>query len=114
MAKFREIYSSAWEKWAKKSIFGQQRPNFGQKIENENFTIILPSFFKIPKNRFLWQKSGKFIVAFGRNGPKRAFLANNGQILAKKLKTRNFPRNFFCHFLKDQKIGSYGKNQENL
>ena len=33
---------------------------------------------------------------------------------AKKSKTRILPRNFFRHFLKDQKIGSYGKNQENL
>ena len=31
---------------------------------------------------------------------------------AKKSKTRIFPQNFFCHFLKDQKIGSYGKNRE--
>ena len=56
---------------------------------------------------FLWQKSGKFIVAFGRNGPKRAFLA-------KKSKTRILPRNFFCHYLKDQQdkamIGSPEKS----
>ena len=31
MPKIRKIYSSVWEKWAKKSIFGQKRPNFGQK-----------------------------------------------------------------------------------
>ena len=64
MTKIRKIYGSAWEKWAKKSIFGQ-----------------------------------------------------NGQILAKngqKIENNNFSRNFFRHFLKDQKIGSYGKNQENL
>ena len=67
---------------------------------------------------FIWQKSGKFIVAFGRNEPKRAFLAKKGQILAKtgqKIENENFTGNFFSrHFLKDQKIGSYGKNQENL
>ena len=62
MAKIRKIYSSVWEKWAEKSIFGQKRPNVGQKL---------------PKNR------------------KREF-------------------SLFRHFLKDQKIGSYGKNQENL
>ena len=87
MAKIRKIYSSVWEKWAKKRIFGQKRPNFGQKIENENFHAeFFSPFFKRPKNRFLWQKSGKFIVAFGSNGPKRAFLAKNGQ----KVENENF------------------------
>ena len=33
---------------------------------------------------------------------------------AKKSKTRILPRKFFRHFLKDQNIGSYGKNQANL
>ena len=65
MAKIRKIYSSVWEKWAKKSIVGQKRPNFGQKR---------------PKNR----------------------------------KRELSPGNFFRHFLKDQKIGSYGKNREKL
>ena len=32
-------------------------------------------FFKKTKNKFLWQKSEKIKVAFGRNGPKRVFLA---------------------------------------
>ena len=41
--------------------------------------IFFTPFFKRPKNRLLWQKSGKFIAVFGRNGPKRAFLAKNGQ-----------------------------------
>ena len=31
--KIRKIYSSVWEKWAKKSKFDQNRP----KIENKNF-----------------------------------------------------------------------------
>ena len=31
MEKIRKIYSSVWEKWAKKSIFGQKRANFAQK-----------------------------------------------------------------------------------
>ena len=82
-------------------------PNFGQKLK----TIIFPKklfspFFKRPKNRFLCQKSGKFIVAFGRNGPKTAFLAKNSQILDKnsqKIENENFrPEFFFRHFLKDQ------------
>ena len=65
MAKIRKIYSSVWEKWAKKSIFGKKRPNFDQKR---------------PKNR------------------KQEFSRGN----------------FFHHFLKNQQIGSYGKDQENL
>ena len=62
MAKIRKFYISVWQKWAKKSILGQKRPNFGQKIENENFPA-------------------EFVLAI---------------------------------FLKYQKIGSYGKNQENI
>ena len=108
MAKFRKIYSSVWEKQAKKSIFGQILAKNVRKIENENFPAnFFSSLFKTPKNRFLWQKSGKFIVALGRNGPKTAFLAKNGQILAKK-RAQNRKREFSCgiffrHFLKDQK-----------
>ena len=103
MTKIRKIYNSVWEKWAKKSIFDQKRPNFGQKIENGNFPgEFFSPFFKRPKNRFQWQKSGKFIVAFGRNGPKRAFLAKNDQILAKngqKVENENFrPKIFFAIF----------------
>ena len=63
MAKIRKIYSSVWEKWAKKSIFDQKRLNFGQKQ---------------PKNK-------------------------------KQEISRGI---FFRHFLKDQKIGLDGKNQE--
>ena len=111
MAKIRKIYSSVWEKWAKKIIFGQKRPKSKMRIFPRNFFSL---FFKRPKNRFLGQQSGKFIAALGRNGPKRAFLAKNGQNWAKKSKTRIFPQNFFSPFLKDQKIGSYGKNHENL
>ena len=102
MAKIRQIYSSVWEKWAKKSIFGPKRPNFGQKYpknrKQEFSREFFSSFFKRPKNRFLWQKSGKFIVAFGRNGSKKAFLAKNGKILAKKSKTRIFPWKFLSPF----------------
>ena len=70
-------------------IFGQKRGNFGQKIPKKWNLRIFPrnffsTFFKRPTNRFLWQKSGKVIVAFGRNGPKRAFLAKKGKIFAKK------------------------------
>ena len=70
MAKIRKIYSSVWEKWAKKSIFCQKRQNFVRK--RQNFVQ------KRPKNR------------------KREFSRGNS----------------FRRFLKDQKIGSYGKNQE--
>ena len=64
-------------------IFGQKRKKLSknaQKVKFENFRpdFFVMSFFKRPKNRFLWQKSGKLIVAFGRNGPKRAFLAKKG------------------------------------
>ena len=55
-------------------------------------------FFKRPKNQLLWQKSEKIKVAFGRNGPKRAFLAKNYQILTKngqKVENENFRPNFF-------------------
>ena len=41
---------------------------------------------------------------------KKSILAKNGQ----KIENENFPAEFFSPFLKDQKIGSYGKNQENL
>ena len=33
MAKIRKKLSSVWEKWDKKSIFGQKRPHFGQKSQ---------------------------------------------------------------------------------
>ena len=84
MAKIRKIYSSVWEKWAKKGIFGQKRPK-NQKLEFSS-GIFFHHFLKDQKNRFLWEKSGKFIVAFGRYGPKRAFLAKNGQ----KIENKNF------------------------
>ena len=58
MAKIRKIDSSVWEKWAKKSIFGQKT--------------------------------------------------------AKKSKSKKNFGKYFFHFLKDQEISSYGKNQENL
>ena len=76
-----------------------------QKIENVNFPgkFFFHHFLKDQKNRFQWQKSGKFIVAFGKNGPKRAFLTKNGKILAKKLKTIILPRNFFSSFFKRPK-----------
>ena len=118
MPKIRKIYSSVWEKWAKKSIFGQKRPNLAKILK----TIILPqklfsSFFKRPKNRFLWQKSGTFIVAFGRNGPKRAFLAKKRPNLGKK-RPKNLKGEFspgiFLPFFKRPKNQSYGKNQEHL
>ena len=78
-------------------------PKTAKKIERIFPQNFFPPFFKRPKNRFLCQKSGKFIVAFGRNGPKRAFLTKNGQILAKKSKTRILPRNFFPSFFKRPK-----------
>ena len=70
MAKIKKIYSSVWEKWAKNSIFGQKRTHFGQKrekIKTQEFPagIYFLTFFKRTKNEFLWQKLGKFIVAFG-------------------------------------------------
>ena len=51
---------------------------------------------------------------WGEMGQKEHFWQKNGQILTKKIENENFTADFFCHFLKDQKIGSYGKNQENL
>ena len=35
--KSEEKKISVWEKQAKKSIFGQKQPKFGQKVENDNF-----------------------------------------------------------------------------
>ena len=55
---------------------------------------------------FLWQKSGKFIVAFGRNGPKIEFLAKNGQILAKngqKIENENLTAEIFFAIFKRPK-----------
>ena len=79
----------------------------GHKIENENFTAeIFSPFFKRPKNRFLWQKSGKFIIAFGRNAAKRAFLTKNDQILGKngqKIENKNFRAEIFSPFFKRPK-----------
>ena len=42
MAKIRKIYSSVWEKWTKKSIIGQKRPNFDQKrnVDFEQIEVI--------------------------------------------------------------------------
>ena len=52
----------------------------------------------------IWAKKS----IFGQKQP------NFGQKQPKNRK-REFSRGFFFrHFLKDQKIGSYGKNQENL
>ena len=65
--------------------------------------ICFSPFFKRPKNQLLWQKSEKIKVTFGRKGPKRAFLAKNGQILTKKSKTRIFARNFFSPYFKRPK-----------
>ena len=160
MAKLRKTYSIVWEIWAKKSIFGQKRPNFGQKRPKKSKTRIflqnffspffkrpkigsygknqenlqqrlgemgqkehfwpktakfwpkttkksktrkkISPYFKRPKNQFLCQKSETFKVAFGRKGPKRAFLAKNGQILTKngqKVENENFrTKNFFAIF----------------
>ena len=92
--KFIEAFGRNEPKRAFLAKKGQILAKNGQKIEIENLTAdFFSSFFKRPKNRFLWQKSGIFIVAFGRNGPKRAFSAQNGQILAKngqKVENENF------------------------
>ena len=109
MAKIRKIYSSVWEKWAKNS---QKTAKNSQKIENKNFTaeIFFAIFLKtkklvpmakIRKNySSVWEKWAKNSI-FGQKWPKN--------------RKREFSRgNVFRHFLKDQKIGSYGKTQENL
>ena len=79
-----------WPKTAKKSK---------TRIFARNF---FSPFFKRPKNQLLWQKSEKIKVAFeGRNGPKRAFLAKNDQILAQngqKIENVNFTAEFFSSF----------------
>ena len=91
---------------------GQIFTKIGQKKTRIFLWKFFSAFFKTPKNRFLWQKSGKFIVAFGRNGPKRSFLAKNGQTLSKK--TRIFPQKFFSPFFKRPKNRFLWQNQENL
>ena len=52
------------------------------------------------------QKSEKIKVAFGRNVPKRAFLAKSDQILAKngqKVENKNFHPEIFSPFFKRPK-----------
>ena len=68
-----------WPKTAKKSK---------TRIFARNF---FSPYFKRPKNQFLCQKSEKIKVAFGRNGPKRAFLTQNDQ----KFENKNFRPEFF-------------------
>ena len=52
--------------------------------------------------------------AFGRNGPKRAFFAKTTKFWPKSRKREFLPGIFFRHFLKDQKISYYGKNQKKI
>jgi len=85
-----------WRKWGTfRAAFGRNRPKWaylaqnGKKMPKKSILRIFPRnffapFFKRPKNMFLWRKWGTFIVAFGRNRPKWAYLAQNGQILVKK------------------------------
>jgi hypothetical protein len=90
------------------SIFAPKWSNFGQKEPKKWILRIFPRkkiapFFKRPKNMFLWRKWGTFIAAFGRNRPKWAYLAQNGQKTPKKSILRIFPRNFFAPFFKRPK-----------
>ena len=90
-----------------------------QKVKFENFPPkLFSAIFKRPKNMFIWPKWGTFIVAFGRNRPKWAYLVQNGQILVKKCPKSQIwefsPQNFLRHFLKHQKICFYGENEEHL
>ena len=83
---------SRLEEMGQKEHFWPKTTKFWPKINNENFPaeICFHHFLKDQKNRFLWQKSGKFIVAFGRNGPKRAFLAKKGPNFGQKVENENF------------------------
>ena len=80
------------------SIFGPKWSNVGQKTPKRSILRIFPKiiiapFLKRPKNTFLWRKWVTFIEAFGRNRPKLAFLAKNGQFwpfLAKRGLILNF------------------------
>ena len=98
MAKIRKNYSSVWEKWAKESILAKNGQILAKKSKTRIFARkVFSPFFKRPKYRFLWQKSGK-------NGLKRAFLAKNGKILAKKLKTIIFGIIFLPFKKKEKKV----------
>ena len=98
---------------------------FGEMGQKDQFWTKTAKFG--PKNQ-IWKKFGHFlkdqkISSYGKNqkklrkrleemGQKEHFFTKNDQILAKKSKTRILPGIFFRHFLKDQKISSYGKNQK--
>ena len=68
------MQSSVWEKWAKEHFWPKTTkfwPKTAKKLKTIIFApIFFSPFFKRPKNEFLWQKSEKFKVAFGRNRPK--------------------------------------------
>ena len=78
--------------------FARKRPkNRKREFSRE---IFFRHFLKDQKiGSYECQKSGKFIVAFGSNGPKRAFWPKT----AKKSKTRICPRKFFSPFFKRPK-----------
>ena len=91
----------------KEHFFAKNDQILAKKLKTRIFAQnFFSPFFKRPKNQFLWQKSEKNKVAFGRNGLKRAFLAKTTKFwpkTAKKLKPRIFARNFFSPFLKTNK-----------
>ena len=113
--------------------FGRNRPKWAYLAQNGQILVkktsqktilrIFPrkkiaQFFKRPTNMYLWRNWGTFIIAFGRNRPKWAYLAQNGQILVKKnaqkvnIKNSHPPKKKLRHFLKDQQICFYGENEE--
>ena len=56
-----------------------------QKKDSTQYISLYFFFF------FLWWKWGTFIVAFGRNRPKWAYLAQNGQMLVTKRSKSQWP-----------------------
>ena len=99
MVKIRKKLKEYFGEMGQKDQFWPKTAKFRPKKSNFKFFW---AFFKRPKNEFLWQKSEEKKEAFGGNGPKRAFLAKNDQILAKngqKVKNENFrPEIFFAIF----------------
>ena len=64
--------------------FGRNRPKWAYLAKKCQILVKKSNLRISPRNMFLCQKWGTFIVAFGRNRPKWAYLAQNGQILVKK------------------------------
>ena len=99
------------EKWVKKTNFGQKRPNMGQKNQIwKNFG----DFLKDQKISTYGKNQKKIRKRLEEMGQKEHFLPKTTTFWPKSRKQEFLPGIFFRHFLKDQKISSYAKNQKNL